>query len=345
MRKLSSTIAFFGAFSILACSAADEPTESGEPTGESSEALTGGCNYNTIGHPCDPDGSTGLLLECGGVCHPTPTATFPYSVTCVAITTVGIPTLNGRVCGSSGGTSCANTCLNGACVAIQAKTGAACRPSSGGGVFPDSCDGACNANGACTSLANPVPYGREGCVFNACDMTAASTPAKINLPKGATCTDSNQCTLADVCDGAGKCTAGSTKSCDDGNVCTTDTCNPNNGACLGQVNTNPCDDKDACTTGDTCGGGTCQPGKPVVCADNNACTTDSCDKATGCKYVAKDCNDNNACTADGCDATTGACAHKPIACNDNNPCTTDSCATATGCVLSLIHISEPTRPY
>src|SRR6185503_12350768 len=73
--------------------------------------------------------------------------------------------------------------------------------------------------------------------------------------------------------------------------------------------------------------------------DNIACTTDTCDVATGCVHTPVDitCNDNIACTTDTCDVATG-CAHIPvdITCNDNIACTTDTCNAATGCVNTPI---------
>jgi hypothetical protein len=95
-----------------------------------------------------------------------------------------------------------------------------------------------------------------------------------------------------------------------------------------------------------------------VCNDNNPCTDDSCDQATGnCVYTndnTNTCSDNNACTTDTCqagvctgassvtcaaagtchvqgtcDPSTGVCSN-PIAqdgsaCSDGNACTTESC--------------------
>ncbi len=49
--------------------------------------------------------------------------------------------------------------------------------------------------------------------------------------------------------------------CDDGNVCTTDTCS--SGVCGHTNNSNACEDGDPCTENDTCQGGICVPGTPV----------------------------------------------------------------------------------
>ena len=146
--------------------------------------------------------------------------------------------------------------------------------------------------------------------------------------------------------------------CDDGNVCTTDSCDPATGQCIFTNNTLACDDGNACTLGDVCSNGVCQPGAAKNCDDGNACTTDSCDTATGaCINTAKNCDDGNVCTTDSCNPATGACVHtnntlacddgnactlgdvcsngacQPGAaknCDDGNVCTTDSCNTTTG---------------
>ncbi|HEY3055119.1 MAG TPA: hypothetical protein VGK31_04200, partial [Thermoanaerobaculia bacterium] len=129
-------------------------------------------------------------------------------------------------------------------------------------------------------------------------------------------------------------------SCDDGNPCTTDTCDQStNFNCVHTNNTLPCNDGNACTTNDTCSGGTCLGGPPPNCNDGNVCTNDSCDPASGCTHVnnTDPCNDGNACTTnDTCSG--GACVGgAPPNCNDGNVCTTDTCNTQTGCV----HTNNP----
>src|SRR5262249_38923498 len=79
-------------------------------------------------------------------------------------------------------------------------------------------------------------------------------------------------------------------TCDDGSVCTTgDTCVA--GVCTGTLtpaaqtcalgNGNVCDGAEACnpTTG------ACDPGTPLVCNDNNPCTTDTCSAISGCQFT------------------------------------------------------------
>jgi hypothetical protein len=47
------------------------------------------------------------------------------------------------------------------------------------------------------------------------------------------------------------------------------------------------------------------------------------------------CDDNNVCTTDSCDPATG-CVNSQITCADTDPCTTDSCDPASGCTFTPI---------
>src|SRR5207249_858433 len=77
------------------------------------------------------------------------------------------------------------------------------------------------------------------------------------------CDDGNACPTNDACS-AGACAGGPARNCDDGNVCTTDSCNPATG-CMHTPNAASCDDGNVCTTADTCSGGACVGGPPLVC--------------------------------------------------------------------------------
>ena len=130
--------------------------------------------------------------------------------------------------------------------------------------------------------------------------------------------------------------AGTPRSCNDGNTCTTDICNATTGACEHINNSLTCTDNNVCTLYDVCNNGICQPGTtPLVCNDNNPCTDDTCDPILGCKFTAKaggsGCNDNNVCTInDVC--VNGNCTGTQISCpDDGNACTTASCNPLTGC--------------
>jgi hypothetical protein len=82
------------------------------------------------------------------------------------------------------------------------------------------------------------------------------------------------------------------------------------------------------------------------CDDDNACTADSCDPATGCVHTPISCDDGNVCTTDSCDPATG-CVHTPISCDAGDVCTADSCDPASGCVHTPIPgcvVCDPSSP-
>lgn len=95
-----------------------------------------------------------------------------------------------------------------------------------------------------------------------------------------------------------------------------------------------CDDFIACTTNDTCGGGICHGVATTSCNDENLCTDDSCNPATGCEFTnnAIACSDGNACTQlDTCSA--GTCiGSNPVTCAAPDQChtTPGTCAPANG---------------
>ena len=176
------------------------------------------------------------------------------------------------------------------------------------------------------------------------------------------------------------CTADA--QCDDGNGCTTDSCDNDTGFCVfaGDASA-PCDDGDGCTLDDTCtGGGSCA-GDDKSCDDDNDCTIDACDPATGaCTYepeadgeactdgesctegdaclagvcepgaVKADgapCNDGNICTqADSC--TAGVCEPGPpdlgASCNDADPCTDNDVCIGASCGGSTVGVCDDGDP-
>ena len=149
----------------------------------------------------------------------------------------------------------------------------------------------------------------------------------------AACDDANACTKGDVC-AAGACTPGAALECDDKNACTKDACNLATG-CTATAQEGACDDGDGCTNNDTCQNGKCGTGAALTCDDSNPCTSDTCDPAKGCAFVANTapCTDGSDCSSgDAC--KDGACQPGAAkACNDGNPCTSDSCDGASGACL------------
>ena len=154
-----------------------------------------------------------------------------------------------------------------------------------------------------------------------------------------TCDDVNKCTENDICAG-GSC-GGTAVVCDDGDGCTTDTCNPLKGCEYPSVPGCECDedadciDTDVCNGQETCSGNTCVPGTPPDCDDGNGCTDDWCDG--GCQHANNTdaCDDESKCTeSDTC--VNGVCGGTPIVCNDGDGCTTDTCNPLTGCVFTPV---------
>jgi hypothetical protein len=120
-------------------------------------------------------------------------------------------------------------------------------------------------------------------------------------------------------------------ACDDGNACTSDSCDPIEGCVHSPLTATACDDGDACTIGDACDDGKCVPGDPVSCDDSDPCTDDSCDGIEGCRHVlnAATCDDGNDCTTgDVCAA--GVCAGTPAAIDCACGDTADCAVFATG---------------
>jgi len=196
-----------------------------------------------------------------------------------------------------------DTCLAGACVT---------------GVPND-----CNDNNVCTTEVC-LPGG--GCSYT--NIAGA-------------CDDGNACTAADMCVN-GECQGAAPVTCNDGDVCTDDACDPAIG-CYTMFNTAPCEDGNGCTTQDTCQSGTCVGGPPLVCEPLNDCQEQGiCDSTTGaCAYFVKPdgtlCDDGNACTTnDSC--KSGACAESTP---KNCPPPPDKCHGVGTCVAATGQCEYP----
>lgn len=89
--------------------------------------------------------------------------------------------------------------------------------------------------------------------------------------------------------------------------------------CMGKVTPGACEEI-VCNEG-LCGLNTLSNATP--CDDGNGCTVNDVCLQGECSGTARVCADDNACTSDSCDETTGECvfANNTDACNDNYPCT------------------------
>jgi hypothetical protein len=250
-----------------------------------------------------------------------------------------------------------DTCVNGNCVAGIAVvcddanlcTDDSCYPGKGCINAPNSlaCDdknlcteGDICAGGKCTSGKPLDCLDGNVCTDDACNPASGCIHTNNTLP----CDDKAACTTNDVCTN-GVCKGSGGPNCDDGNPCTTDSCEPGTG-CTNTNNANPCDDGDSCTTNDVCAAGKCA-GTPMACDDGNICTNDTCLAPLGCIYTYNTvaCEDGNLCTlGDVC--AMGVCKPGPQlkVCDDYNACTTDSCTPAAGACSFALSPTCPSKP-
>ncbi len=274
---------------------------------------------------------------------------------------------NGTTCSDGNACTQTDTCQSGTCTGSNSVT---CTAS-------DQCHtvGTCNTStGACS---NPVASNGTACSDgNACTQTDTCQSGTCAGSNPVTCTASDQCHAAGVCNASsGTCsnpTLTDGTACSDGNVCTqTDSCV--SGTCTGASPmtctasdqchaagscdpvagcSNPsladgttCSDGNACTQTDTCLAGTCTGSNPVVCVASDACHAEgSCRPSSGtCSNPSAPdgttCTDGNACTqSDACQA--GTCVgSSPVVCT-----AADSCHQAGVCNPSSGTCSDPAAP-
>jgi MYXO-CTERM domain-containing protein len=98
-------------------------------------------------------------------------------------------------------------------------------------------------------------------------------------------------------------------SCDDANVCTDDTCDPQSG-CQHANNASACDDGDLCTSADQCAGGSCV-GTPLVPCEPDA----GVDQDSGTSSDAAITHDSSV-MQDSANAQDAAVAHDAAAAQD-----------------------------
>jgi hypothetical protein len=191
----------------------------------------------------------------------------------------------------------------------------------------------CDAAGCCHSDPVDCDDGND-CTRDFCDPATGICVHIPDCENDFDCIDGDLCT-DDWCDAAGCCHSDPV-DCDDGNPCTRDSCDPDTG-CVNTPECPPvtnCIDGDLCTT-DYCDELGCCNNDPIDCDDDNPCTEDSCDPATGvCIHTPEcppvvNCIDGDLCTTDYCD-DLGCCHNDPVDCDDDDPCTVDFCDPETG---------------
>jgi hypothetical protein len=289
-------------------------------TDDSCDAITGCFNDPTAGNQCD-DGNPCT----GDACDPVDGCVFPPASAGIACDDFFSCTTT-DVCDGNGGCSGTNPCNdNNSCTQDFFDEGNACAcsyaPSDAGTECTDG--NACTTGDVCDGANNCVAGGSVECNDNnpCTDDSCDSGTGCVYTNNTASCDDGNACTSGDAC-GGGSCQAGAPVVCNDNNACTDDSCNPASG-CVYVNNTDSCDDGNACTVGDSCGGGSCQGGAPVVCSASDQChVAGVCDTGTGtCSNPnATDgtaCDDGNSGTSnDSCQG--GVCTGGGPACTSTN---------------------------
>jgi len=320
------------------CSADLDCDDGSVCTVDSCVLATGACSHVNAsnGILCDDnDACTGNDQCLAGVCVGAPVADGTpctdgkfcvINEMCQAGACVGVPFAcsDGNVCTADTCDESLDTCLHDN---VDEQT-----PCSDG----DVCNGLerCQA-GVCMPGANINCEDTDPCTVSSCDPITGCII--LPIPEGGACDDAAFCVVGETCQ-AGLC-VGTPNLCDDGNVCTADSCDEGTDTCINDaaaLNGAGCPDSDLCNGDETCAAGACLPGAPLVCDDSDPCTVDACASATGCFVTPVPeggaCDDGNFCV-NGETCQAGLCVGTPNLCDDANACTADSCdEVADACV-------------
>jgi hypothetical protein len=271
----------------VSCTAADPCHDAG-----TCDPSTGACS--------NPNKPNGVSCSDGSACTRTDTC---QNGTCVGANPV--------VCAAPDSCHLAGTCdtANGTCSSPVKANGASCNDGNGC-TQTDTCQ-----NGACTGSNQVICPAPDQChLAGTCNAATGvcSSPSKSN---GTACNDGNACTRTDTCQ-SGTCTGASPVTCTASDQChLAGVCDTATGICPNpaKANGSSCSDGSACTSSDTCQSGACVAGPPAQCDDNNVCTNDGCAAASGCWHTPLfgPCNDGSVCTSqDAC--SNGVCVGGPL---------------------------------
>ncbi len=358
------------AFIKIRCQTQQECDDGNLCTDENCDSQTNTCtsafNYDDAVFCCDPNVGpiVGLTqiddnTECtDDVCDPaTGNVTHGFTIT-------------GTACGDQTATECdaPNICDGaGTCVENHLATGTAC-----GDPADKDCDSAdtCDDLGTCLSnlSSSGTPCGDNSTTEctnpDICDGMGICNPN--DLPLFTPCTDDGDLCTNDHCVAGGICAHPPVFCINAGDVCC-----PADGICQTPVMCNPCDDGNACTddvlnsqTG-TCTN-TLNYGEAIFCCDpnigptagltniddDNDCTVDICDPATGIvahdsSVIGTPCDDNSTtdCTKpDSCDGM-GTCLANDLpngtpCMDDGDLCTNDHCIVGGVCAHPPVSCSN-----
>ncbi|RJO64820.1 MAG: choice-of-anchor D domain-containing protein [Myxococcales bacterium] len=241
-----------------------------------------------------------------------------------------------------------DSCEAGGCVYAEvADEGTVCGQTALGNkeCHDGLCVARCAENGDCDD--------EVACTEDACNQ---ETGFCVHFANDGLCDDPYWCNGQSVCHPTLGCQENQPVNCDDGSVCTVDSCDNNEQMCIHTRDDalcddgNPCatgmctasgcvfaplagacDDGDPCTTGDECLSKICQ-GQPIDCDDDNFCTVEFCLPAQGC--ASQPLADGTPCGSGGIGRLCrgGQCAEGCLSdaeCDDEVACTVDWCDPAT----------------
>ena len=249
-----------------------------------------------------------------------------------------VPRADFTACDDGDACTATDVCLSGACQGFDSTDCNDNNPCT---------DDSCNSTQGCVHTDNTLPCD-DG---DLCTGASACQNGQCMGGDPVVCQPLSQCHAAGQCNPlTGVCTnptVADGTTCDDGNTqtsgeqCTNGMCVTQGCECAGvndccdgcdiRNENATCDDSDACTENTTCHAGVCA-GTPLQCNDNNPCTDDSCNAATGCVHTDNTlpCNDSNLCTRnDTC--FEGECHGVDVVCSSDNPCVSGGeCNRANG---------------
>ncbi|NCQ61276.1 MAG: hypothetical protein GW913_11505, partial [Myxococcales bacterium] len=154
------------------------------------------------------------------------------------------------------------------------------------------------------------------------------------------------CNGAELCI-EGVCTAGAAP-CTDAIDCTTETCLEDSRECVFHADDAMCSDGDACNGAEVCDRVVgCRAAAPLYCNDEDSCTFDSCDPATGCLFSPRDLDGDGftdgRCGGDDCE-TIRALAPTSTQ-GPRSSVTTAATTTVTACATTTtLPACRPTTP-
>lgn len=222
---------------------------------------TTGCQYGSgcTGATCAPTDACETAMCSGASCVRTP------------VCPAGVPCCGGTCCPDDG-----NPCTDEVCSGTSCTHPPNTRPcdDSNACTTGDVCGG-----GTCRAGTPMTCTGTNPCLEYFCSGGGCTSRPQ---PAGTACTDGNQCTGPDTC-GGGTCNPGPALTCNDGNICTADQCNPASGCIYpSALDGTPCGDfePEGCVQPE-CVAGACMPQYqctwPSLCCDGYCRNPHFCD--------------------------------------------------------------------